>query len=93
MNRRLFVMVTMAAGLAVGWNGRVHADSVPAGEDAKLEFFEKKVRPILVDNCYNCHSANTNAKGGLRVDDRNGLLQGGNARPGGRPGQSRRRAC
>jgi hypothetical protein len=50
-------------------------DTAPGG----IEFFEKKVRPLLVDNCYNCHSANTNAKGGLRVDDRNGLLQGGNS--------------
>ena len=54
-----------------------------------VEFFEKKVRPLLVDNCYNCHSANTNAKGGLRVDDRNGLLQGGEQRAGGRPRQAR----
>ncbi len=46
-------------------------------EDALLDFFEKKVRPVLVDNCYNCHSANTNSKGGLRVDDRNGLINGG----------------
>ncbi len=47
--------------------------------DAKaVEFFEKKVRPVLVSNCYTCHSASTNAKGGLRVDDRNGLIMGGN---------------
>ncbi len=44
---------------------------------AKLEFFEKKVRPILVNNCNTCHSAETNSKGGLRVDDRNGLITGG----------------
>ena len=41
-----------------------------------VEFFEKKVRPLLVHNCNNCHSASTNSKGGLRVDDRNGLIQG-----------------
>ncbi len=46
-------------------------------EAAQLEFFEKKVRPVLAEQCFNCHSANTNSKGGLRVDDRNGLLQGG----------------
>ena len=51
-----------------------------------VEFFEKKVRPLLVDNCNNCHSATTNAKGGLRVDDRNGLLQGGNRGPAVVPG-------
>ncbi|HTD65325.1 MAG TPA: DUF1549 domain-containing protein, partial [Candidatus Limnocylindria bacterium] len=44
---------------------------------AKIEFFEKKVRPILVENCYSCHSADTKPAGGLRVDDRNGLLSGG----------------
>jgi hypothetical protein len=44
---------------------------------AAIEFFEKKIRPLLADRCYNCHSANTNAKGGLRVDDRNGILLGG----------------
>ncbi|MFO0883329.1 MAG: PSD1 and planctomycete cytochrome C domain-containing protein [Pirellulales bacterium] len=48
------------------------------GDSQAAEFFEKKVRPLLVDNCYTCHSANTNTKGGLRVDDINGLLQGGN---------------
>jgi len=42
-----------------------------------IEFFEKKIRPLLASNCYNCHSASTNAKGGLRVDDRNGLVMGG----------------
>ena len=49
----------------------------PAANSAGEEFFEKRIRPILVDNCYNCHSADTNSRGGLRVDDRNGLLNGG----------------
>jgi len=65
----------------------------PAGHDKAeaVEFFEKRVRPLLVDNCYNCHSANTNAKGELRVDDRNGLIQGGASGPAvvpGDPGKS-----
>ena len=46
-------------------------------DPAAIDFFEKRIRPILVDNCYNCHSADTNSRGGLRVDDRNGLLNGG----------------
>ncbi|WP_254511297.1 PSD1 and planctomycete cytochrome C domain-containing protein [Anatilimnocola floriformis] len=51
-----------------------------AAEDpAKIEFFEKKIRPILIDNCYSCHSATTNSKGGLRTDDIGGLLTGGNS--------------
>lgn len=50
-------------------------------DPAALEFFEKQVRPLLVANCYNCHSASNKAAGGLRVDDRHGLLQGGNRGP------------
>jgi Planctomycete cytochrome C len=45
-------------------------------EPAQLEFFEKKVRPILANHCYNCHSADTKPAGGLRVDDRVGLVTG-----------------
>jgi len=56
------------------------AATAPAAPSA-LEFFEMKIRPVFVDNCYNCHSANTNAKGGLRVDDRGGLLAGGDNGP------------
>ncbi len=39
------------------------------------------MRPLLVANCYTCHSADTNSRGGLRVDDRNGLLTGGGRGP------------
>lgn len=52
----------------------------------QLEFFEKKVRPVLVNRCYACHSAETKPAGGLRVDDRNGLLTGGNNGPAVIPG-------
>ncbi len=52
-----------------------------------LEYFEKHVRPLLASNCYNCHSASTNSKGGLRTDDRNGLLTGGGKGPAIMPGQ------
>jgi cytochrome c553 len=46
-------------------------------DQVKLEFFEKKVRPILVNHCYACHSADTKPAGLLRLDDRNGALRGG----------------
>ena len=69
--------------------------AAPAEQEdaARIEFFEKKVRPLLVDNCYNCHSADTNSKGGLRVDDRNGLLARRRTRAGRRPRRAGRRAC
>src|SRR5262245_16345071 len=67
---------------------QVAAAEKPASVDAAaLEFFEKKVRPIFVDHCYTCHSASTKPSGGLRVDDRNGLLTGGNSGPAMVPGK------
>ncbi len=45
---------------------------------ADLEFFEKRIRPVLVENCYQCHSATSEKlKGGLRLDSRAGMLKGG----------------
>src|SRR5579864_5011535 len=63
------------------WSQRAGADS-----NARVEFFEKKIRPLLANNCYNCHSADTNSHGGLRVDDRNGLIVGGGRGPAIVPG-------
>ncbi len=45
---------------------------------ASIEFFEKRVRPVLADNCYQCHArANGMAQGGMQLDSREGLLKGG----------------
>jgi len=59
---------------------------------ADLEFFEKEVRPILVNQCYSCHSTNQKQKGGLLLDSRQGLLTGGDngeAIVPGKPAESR----
>lgn len=61
------------------------ANAQPAAE--QVDFFEKKVRPVLVNRCYACHSADTKPAGGLRVDDRNGLLTGGDSGPAIIPGE------
>ena len=43
-----------------------------------LAFFEKKIRPVLVENCYKCHSANSEkVKGELLLDTRAGIRKGG----------------
>ncbi len=54
---------------------------LPSGADAALsaadtEFFEKKIRPVLVAECYECHSGKKE-KGGLRLDYRGGWEKGG----------------
>lgn len=76
MPMKLILYLTAALVLAVPTIA-VSADVATPTDPAALEFFEKKVRPILANNCYNCHSADHKASGGLRVDDRHGLLQGG----------------
>jgi hypothetical protein len=53
----------------------------------QLAFFESKVRPLLVDRCYECHSANAKkVKGGLLLDSRAGLRKGGDTGPAITPG-------
>src|SRR5882762_8240974 len=42
------------------------------------EFFEKKIRPVLVEHCYKCHSAlSEKLKGELFLDTKEGMLKGG----------------
>src|SRR6266568_4294848 len=53
----------------------------------QIEFFEKRIRPVLVTNCYACHSsAIKSPMGGLRVDTRESLLRGGIRGPSIKPG-------
>ena len=50
-------------------------------------FFEAKIRPVLVERCYACHSATAGkTKGGLAVDTRDGLRKGGGSGPALVPG-------
>lgn len=52
------------------------AASPPEAEQA--EFFEKRIRPILVRHCYECHSVVAKEpKGGLLLDSRDNLRKGG----------------
>ena len=62
--------------------------SVRAATDAAgVEFFEKKIRPVLVEHCYDCHSADAKkVKGGLLLDTREGSLKGGDNGPALVPG-------
>jgi len=64
-----------------------HAADTPDLSKDGLDFFEKKIRPVLVDRCYKCHSAESGkSKGGLLVDSREGLLKGGATGPAVVPG-------
>ena len=59
---------------------------------ADLEFFESKIRPVLVAECYECHDAKKQ-KGDLRLDYRDGLLKGGEEGPAIVPGDAKKSLC
>ena len=49
---------------------------------AQVDFFEKKIRPVLVENCYKCHSAKSEkVKGELLLDTKAGARRGGESGP------------
>ncbi|HCE06596.1 MAG TPA: hypothetical protein DEQ62_09705 [Verrucomicrobiales bacterium] len=47
--------------------------------DAKTDFFESKIRPVLATHCFECHGHKD--KGGLKLDSREAILQGGDSGP------------
>ena len=80
MLRRPYVLpfVLLCLGFAV----RAGAD-----EAAKVEFFEKKIRPVLVQHCYKCHAADSErVEGGLLLDSRTAIRKGGESGPAVVPG-------
>ncbi len=62
-----------------------------AADPKGLEFFENKIRPVLVGQCYQCHSAEAQAKkklrGGLYLDTADGARKGGDTGPAVVPGK------
>src|SRR5262249_39709450 len=60
-----------------------------AGEPSpeQFEFFEKKIRPVLLQHCYKCHSSGAKkVRGGLLLDSRDGIRKGGDSGPAIVPG-------
>ncbi|MCE9604878.1 MAG: PSD1 and planctomycete cytochrome C domain-containing protein [Planctomycetia bacterium] len=56
--------------------------SLAAERSADHDFFEKKIRPVLVEHCYKCHSAAAGkAEGGLSLDTRSAMRAGGSSGP------------
>ena len=53
----------------------------------QLDFFEQKVRPLLANNCYSCHSIEQGkSKGGFTLDTASAARKGGDTGPGVVPG-------
>lgn len=60
--------------------------SLAAPTPQQLEFFESRIRPILAQECYECHSTATKQKGGLVLDSRPGWQTGGDSGDAIKPG-------
>jgi Protein of unknown function (DUF1549)/Protein of unknown function (DUF1553)/Planctomycete cytochrome C len=59
------------------WPGLLLLCSLSASA-AEFDWFENKIRPVLVERCYKCHSSQSDKlKGGLLLDSRAGMLKGG----------------
>ena len=79
--RNLKLVAVLALGTLLAPSGR--AADAPDG----VEFFEKKIRPLLAEHCYECHSAGKKTKGGLALDSREGWMKGGDSGPALVPGE------
>ena len=77
-----------AAGLARHRHGPAGKGRGPKLDAKQIEFFEKKIRPVLVEQCYECHSGQAEkVKGGLLLDTRDGIRKGGDSGPAVVPGE------
>lgn len=61
----------------------LHTDCRGQGTDREgVDFFERKIRPLLAEHCWECHAAESSPlQGGLRLDDRDSILAGGDNGP------------
>ena len=82
MNRtapRALTLILLACTL-LAFSARVRADS--AGD----EFFEKEVRPLLIERCVKCHGGDK-TRGSLKLTSREAVLLGGDTGPAAVPGK------
>jgi len=79
------LLILASAALILASAGPCVAVAAEVADPAQIEFFEKKIRPVLVEHCYECHSAEAakagNLEGKLALDSRAGIRQGGESGP------------
>jgi Protein of unknown function (DUF1553)/Protein of unknown function (DUF1549)/Planctomycete cytochrome C len=73
------LVLVLVAGL-VRQRNEARSDEPKAPTAEASAFFEAKVRPVLADSCFKCHGP-TKQSGGLRLDSRASILEGGDAGP------------
>ncbi|MHB1559860.1 MAG: PSD1 and planctomycete cytochrome C domain-containing protein, partial [Isosphaeraceae bacterium] len=85
--RALGAILRLGAIVAVVVVGAIARGDEPGKQREGVDFFESKVRPVLVEHCFQCHSAGAKSvKGGLRLDSLDGMKKGGDTGPAVVPG-------
>jgi len=83
----LLSFVSLLSLNAIALSGQDEGISDEKISKEHIDFFESKIRPVLVKNCYGCHSAKTGkARGGLMLDTKDGIRAGGDSGEGVLPG-------
>ena len=72
----LLILAAIAGNIA---SVRGQEAKAPTSQSADIQFFNDKVRPVLAQNCYKCHTSEV--MGGLRLDSHAAILQGGDSGP------------
>ncbi len=74
------------AGDAMSGDMMSSGSAAPVPTADQVKFFETRVRPVLANECFSCHSSSGRSKGGLALDTRAGFLHGGASGPAMVPG-------
>src|SRR5262245_56238553 len=101
ITRTIFVIIVVALPVSAADVRAVGSADPPATGPAPegmldpdgIKYFEKHIRPVLVEHCYSCHSGEAiKVRGQLRLDTRQGVAKGGAGGPvlvAGQPDKSR----
>ena len=82
-----FLGLILLVGLPTQQSARA-SSSDPSPQ--QIEFFEKKIRPLIAEHCYACHSDRASVMSELRLDSKEGMLRGGTRGPTIVPGEPER---
>jgi len=75
---RIMKFSIVIAALLGGLMSPLQAADPALSPREQVDFFTGKVKPLLVKNCFKCH-AGSKVKGGLHLDNRAGLMKGGDS--------------
>ena len=81
-----FITIVIATLLGVCTQDSVQAQDFSSQQ---IDFFENRIRPLLVEHCLACHGAEKDeVRGGLYLTSRSAILKGGDSGPAAVPGQA-----